>query len=37
VPPNFGKPVSFNRALPIYGGKTMKTNCWYWLWLSNKY
>lgn len=26
VPPNFGKPVSFNRALPIYGGKTMKTN-----------
>lgn len=26
VPSNFGKPVSFNRALPIYGGKTMKTN-----------
>lgn len=26
VPPNFGKPVSFNRALPIYGGKTIKTN-----------
>lgn len=26
VPPNFGKPIPFNRALPIYGGKTMKTN-----------
>lgn len=26
VPTNFGKPIPFNRALPIYGGKTMKTN-----------
>jgi hypothetical protein len=26
VPPNFGKPIPFNPAIPIYGGKTMKTN-----------
>ncbi len=26
VPPNFGKPILFNPAFPIYGGKTMKTN-----------
>ena len=26
VPPNFGKPIAFNPAFPIYGGKTMKTN-----------
>ena len=26
VPSNFGKPVPFNVAVPIYGGKTMKTN-----------
>jgi hypothetical protein len=26
VPPNFGKPIPFNPALPVYGGKTMKTN-----------
>jgi hypothetical protein len=26
VPPNFGEPIPFNRALPVYGGKTMKTN-----------
>ncbi len=26
VPPDFGKPVVFNPAFPIYGGKTMKTN-----------
>lgn len=26
VPPHFGKPVVFNQAFPIYGGKTMKTN-----------
>jgi len=26
VPPNFGKPIPFNRAFPVYGGKTMKTN-----------
>ena len=26
VPPDFGKPVPFNPAFPIYGGKTMKTN-----------
>lgn len=26
VPPNFGKPIPFNNAFPIYGGKTMKTN-----------
>jgi hypothetical protein len=26
VPPDFGKPISFNPAFPVYGGKTMKTN-----------
>jgi len=26
IPPNFGKPIPFNPAFPIYGGKTMKTN-----------
>ena len=26
VPQNFGKPIPFNPAFPIYGGKTMKTN-----------
>ena len=26
VPPGFGKPITFNPALPVYGGKTMKTN-----------
>lgn len=29
VPPDFGKPIPpipFNRAFPVYGGKTMKTN-----------
>ena len=26
VPQNFGKPISFNPAYPIYGGKTIKTN-----------
>jgi hypothetical protein len=26
VPSNFGKPIPFNSALPVYGGKTMKTN-----------
>jgi hypothetical protein len=26
VPPNFGEPIPFNPALPVYGGKTMKTN-----------
>lgn len=26
VPHEFGKPISFNPAFPIYGGKTMKTN-----------
>jgi hypothetical protein len=26
VPPNFGKPIAFNPAFPVYGGKTMKTN-----------
>jgi hypothetical protein len=26
VPPNFGTPIPFNPAFPIYGGKTMKTN-----------
>ena len=26
VPPNFGKPIPFNPAFPVYGGKTMKTN-----------
>jgi hypothetical protein len=26
VPPNFGKPIVFNPAFPVYGGKTIKTN-----------
>jgi len=26
VPQNFGGPIPFNRALPVYGGKTMKTS-----------
>lgn len=26
VPPNFGQPIVFNPAFPIYGGKTMKTS-----------
>jgi len=26
IPPNFGTPIPFNPALPIYGGKTTKTN-----------
>ena len=26
VPENFGKPIPFNPAFPVYGGKTMKTN-----------
>jgi len=26
VPPTFGKPLPFNPAFPIYGGKTMKTS-----------
>ena len=26
VPPTFGDPIPFNRALPVYGGKTVKTN-----------
>jgi len=26
VPPYFGQPIPFNPALPVYGGKTMKTN-----------
>ncbi len=26
VPANFGKPIPFNPAFPVYGGKTMKTN-----------
>ena len=26
VPEQFGKPVKFNPAFPVYGGKTMKTN-----------
>jgi hypothetical protein len=26
IPPNFGKPIPFNPAFPIYGGKTVKTN-----------
>jgi hypothetical protein len=26
VPPAFGAPIPFNRAFPIYGGKTIKTN-----------
>jgi hypothetical protein len=26
VPPNFGTPIPFNPAFPVYGGKTMKTS-----------
>lgn len=26
IPPNFGAPIPFNPAYPIYGGKTIKTN-----------
>jgi hypothetical protein len=26
IPPNFGVPIPFNPAFPIYGGKTTKTN-----------
>jgi hypothetical protein len=26
IPPNFGVPIPFNRAFPIYGNKTTKTN-----------
>jgi hypothetical protein len=26
IPPNFGQPIPFNPAFPIYGGKTTKTN-----------
>ena len=26
IPPNFGAPIPFNPAFPIYGGKTTKTN-----------
>ena len=26
IPPNFGAPIPFNPAFPIYGGKTVKTN-----------
>lgn len=26
IPPKFGAPIPFNNALPIYGGKTTKTN-----------
>ena len=26
IPPNFGAPIQFNSAIPIYGGKTTKTN-----------
>jgi hypothetical protein len=26
VPPAFGIPIPFNRAFPVYGGKTIKTN-----------
>ena len=26
VPPNFGRPIPFNPAFPVYGGKTVKTN-----------
>ena len=26
VPPTFGNPITFNPAIPIYGGKTVKTN-----------
>lgn len=26
IPPGYGLPIPFNRALPVYGGKTTKTN-----------
>lgn len=26
IPPNFGAPIKFNPAFPVYGGKTTKTN-----------
>jgi len=26
IPPNFGSPIPFNPAFPVYGGKTTKTN-----------
>lgn len=26
IPPNFGQPIPFNRAFPVYGGKTTKTS-----------
>ena len=26
IPPNFGAPIPFNRAFPVYGGKTVKTS-----------
>lgn len=26
IPPTFGKPIVFNRAYPVYGGKTVLTN-----------
>lgn len=25
IPPNYGEPIVFNRAFPVYGGKTVKT------------
>jgi len=26
IPPEYGKPIPFNRAFPVYGGKTVKTS-----------
>jgi hypothetical protein len=26
IPPKFGEPIQFNRAYPVYGGKTVKTS-----------
>ena len=26
IPPNYGAPIPFNRAYPVYGGKTVKTS-----------
>jgi len=26
IPPGYGKPIPFNRAFPVYGGKTVKTS-----------
>ena len=26
IPPNYGKPIKFNPAFPVYGGKTFKAN-----------